>query len=109
MSEANFRSKDSCSRTPCNYGIIRAVAVIIYFFPLPLSSTVSVWALDAAAVVVVLQAVLIGFVLSAKIGLDMLDPAGGPKKPKFEVTQEDVQVEILLFASSNLTDLSYSL
>lgn len=41
-----------------------------------------------------MQAVLIGFVLSAKMGLDMLDPAGAPKKPRFEVTQEDVQVGI---------------
>lgn len=38
------------------------------------------------------QAVLVGFVLSVKIGLDLLDPAGGPKQPMFEVNEEDVQV-----------------
>lgn len=39
-----------------------------------------------------MKMVLIGFVLSVKMGLDILDPAGGGKKPEFEVTEEDVAV-----------------
>lgn len=38
------------------------------------------------------QAVLIGFVLSVKLTLDMMDPAGGRKQPAFKVTEEDVMV-----------------
>lgn len=35
---------------------------------------------------------LIGFVVSVKVMLDIMDPAGGRKKPDFEVTEEDVEV-----------------
>lgn len=42
------------------------------------------------------QAVLIGFVLSVKMGLDMLDPAGGGKKPTFVITEEDVLVRFFV-------------
>lgn len=38
------------------------------------------------------QAVLLGFVLGAKVTLDLLDPAGGGKPPDFEVTDDDVKV-----------------
>lgn len=41
---------------------------------------------------VCVQAVLIGFVLSVKLSLDLMDPAGGRKQPEFEVTEEDVEV-----------------
>lgn len=37
---------------------------------------------------------IIGFVVSVKLGLDMLDPAGGGKKATFEVTEEDVEVRV---------------
>lgn len=35
---------------------------------------------------------LIGFVVSVKVMLDIMDPAGGQKMPEFEVTEEDVEV-----------------
>lgn len=44
------------------------------------------------------QAVLIGFVLSVKLILDIMDPAGGMKKPEFEVTEEDVEVRPSAFS-----------
>lgn len=43
---------------------------------------------------VCVQGVLIGFVLSVKLILDAMDPAGGRKKPEFEVTEEDVEVRL---------------
>ncbi|CAN0141504.1 unnamed protein product [Ectocarpus sp. 6 AP-2014] len=45
--------------------------------------------------------VLLGFVLGAKVTLDLLDPAGGGKQPDFEVTDEDVKALL-----SNLDDTS---
>ncbi|CAN0000715.1 unnamed protein product [Scytosiphon promiscuus] len=47
------------------------------------------------------MAVLIGFVVSVKVMLDVMDPAGGHKKPDFEITEADV--EALL---KNLDDTS---
>lgn len=39
-----------------------------------------------------MQAVVVGFILSVKFGLNALDPVGRGKKAEYQVTDDDVQV-----------------
>lgn len=39
-----------------------------------------------------MQAVVVGFILSVKLGLNALDPVGRGKKAEYQVTDDDVQV-----------------
>ena len=53
---------------------------------------------------------MVGFMLSVKVGLDLLDPVGAGKKPAVEATEEDVMVRpkaLLRCCSRSVTAISF--